>query len=197
MEFRETDGRARRRQTTRRNIVEAHERLLRGGNLTPTAAEIAESAGISVRTLWSTFGDLEGLYQATTAFWFEKDDALRTTPDPSAPRADRIAQFSAERVRRFINITPAARAAALREPFSAALRRSRSIHVDRLIEDINSVFAAELTVSESPDDLRLQIVGAASWDSWSFLVKDMDLSPEDAGRVMTHTLHALFTTLPE
>lgn len=197
MDFEQRDGRARRRQTTRRNIVEAHEQLLRAGNFTPTAAQIAEGAGISIRTLWSTFGDLEGLYQATTEHWFERDDALRTTPDPTAPRADRIEQFTAERLRRFVNITPAARAAALREPFSEALRRSRLKHVARLVEDINAVFAPELTTAPQPDELRLQIVACSSWDAWAFLVKDMALTEESAAQTMARTLHALFADLPE
>ncbi len=70
----QTDGRIERRLRTQRAIVAAHVGLLEEGALRPTAATIAERAGVSVRTLWAACGDMEGLLQATTAYWFESDD---------------------------------------------------------------------------------------------------------------------------
>ena len=71
-----TDGRIARGERTRDSIIAAHAALLREGNLKPTGKVIAERAGVSVRTLWLNFKDLESLLSESTAYWLADDDAL-------------------------------------------------------------------------------------------------------------------------
>jgi AcrR family transcriptional regulator len=176
---------------TRRAIVEAHVALLREGDLLPTAARVAERAGVSVRTLWGAFGDMEGLLRATAGHWFELDDALRGDVDPAAPLATRIEQFCAERVRRLENISPAARAALLKEPFSEALRASRLGHVERVVHDIEAAFAPELDAAPDRPALLDALVAATSWNAWSLLRDDLDRPVDAAHTAMLTTLRAL------
>lgn len=187
------DGRVARGNRTRRAIVEAHAQLMRDGDLLPTAARVAASAGVSVRTLWGAFGDMEGLLQATTDYWFEQDSALRGEVDTSASLADRVEQFCAERVRRLENISPAARAAQLKEPFSQALRESRLGHVERVVHDIETTFAAELDAAPDRAALLDALVSCTSWNAWSLLRDDL-ARPVDAARsAMLHTVRALLS----
>ncbi|RYZ68502.1 MAG: TetR/AcrR family transcriptional regulator, partial [Proteobacteria bacterium] len=95
MEYRQTDGRMQRSERTRALILQAHADLLREGVLKPTAALISERAGVSRRTLWSNFHDMESLLGATVDYWFRLDDQLRTVIDPDAPLEDRISRFCA------------------------------------------------------------------------------------------------------
>ena len=187
------DGRVARGNRTRRAIVEAHVQLLREGELRPTAATVAERAGVSVRTLWGAFGDMEGLFQATPAYWFEADDALRSTIDRSASLDVRIEQFCTERVRRLENISPAARAAFSMEPFSLALRQSRLAHVRRAADDVSAVFAPELAVAPDPDVLRDALVVATSWNAWSLLRDDLDHPLPAARAAMVRSVRSLLT----
>lgn len=59
------DGRTARAERTRNAIVDAHLALIDEGDLNPTGERIAERAGISPRTLWTNFKDMETLFAAT------------------------------------------------------------------------------------------------------------------------------------
>lgn len=189
----QTDGRVARGDRTRRAIVDAHTSLLREGELRPTAQRIAERAGVSVRTLWASFGDMEGLLTATVEYWLAADDALRRPIDAEAPLVVRIDQYCEERARRLENISPAARAAQLGEPYSAALRASRRRHVERARDDAARVFAAELAAAADREAMIDQLAAATSWNTWSLLRDDFGRTETEATSVMRHTLTALLT----
>lgn len=185
-----TDGRIARGERTREAIVAAHTALLLEGELKPTAKVIAERAGVSVRTLWANFKDLEALLNETTAYWMAADDKLRQPIDPTGPLAERIATFCAERARRLENIAPAARSAVLGEPFSSALQRSREAHIRRLRHEVETVFAQEIAADGS-DVLKFALMAATGWPAWQALRDDYTLSPEQALAVMSRTVSAL------
>lgn len=187
-----TDGRVARGERTREAIVAAHTALLLEGNLKPTGQAIADRAEVSVRTLWANFKDLEALLNETTAFWMAADDELRQQVNPNDPLADRIQAYCAERSRRLENIAPAARSAALGEPFSPALKRSREAHVNRLRSEIETIFATELAAAgDDREQLQYALVLATGWPSWQVLRDDYGLPAEEVLAVMRHTCHAL------
>jgi TetR/AcrR family transcriptional regulator of autoinduction and epiphytic fitness len=192
-----TDGRVARGERTREAIVAAHTALLLEGVLKPTGQAIAERAGVSVRTLWANFKDLEALLNETTAYWLAADDELRQVVDPSKPLGERIATFCAERGRRLEHIAPAARSAALGEPFSPALKRSREVHLGRLRSETEAVFARELeSVSDAErDELMYALITATGWPNWQLLHDDFNLSPDEVVAVMRKTCHALLDPL--
>lgn len=187
-----TDGRVARGQRTREAIIEAHSALLREGNLKPTAQMVAERAGVSVRTLWLNFKDLEALLNASTSFWLANDDRLWQPIDTSLALPARIDNFCAQRARRLESIGPAARAAALAEPFSPALQASRRKHVRRVREDVEATFAPELPAGR-PDreELVYGVAIAASWPSWQLLRDDFGLGVAEATGVMHNTIREL------
>ncbi len=190
-----TDGRIARGERTRAAIIAAHAALLRDGELQPTAAKVAERAGVSIRTIWTNFKDREALLTASTNFWLAEDDELWKPIDPSLPIDERLADYVAQRVRRLENISPGAKSAALSEPFSAALRRSRRIHIDRMRDQITLVFATELALcAEAERRLMLHgLVVAASWPTWSQLRDDYQIGLEESAAVMERTMRVLLT----
>ena len=56
-----SDGRVERTVATRRRILSVTRELILGGTIDPTAAEIAETAGITTRTLFRHFPDMQTL----------------------------------------------------------------------------------------------------------------------------------------
>lgn len=62
-----TDGRHARSERSRQAMVDALLDLLRDGNMRPSSAQIAERAGVTQRTLFNQFGDMESLVQAVAA----------------------------------------------------------------------------------------------------------------------------------
>jgi TetR/AcrR family transcriptional regulator of autoinduction and epiphytic fitness len=184
-----TDGRIARGERTREAILDAHSALLREGVLKPTGKLIAERAGISVRTLWLNFHDLEALMAASVAYWLGADAALRRPADPALALDRRIADYVAQRVVRLDHIAPAARSAALGEPFSPALRASRQEHVARVQRDIDEAFAAELEAAgPGAERLRNALFVASSWPSWATLRDDLGLDAEAAADVIRESI---------
>ncbi|MGJ9422384.1 TetR/AcrR family transcriptional regulator [Aeromicrobium sp. CF3.5] len=191
-----TDGRIARGERTRAAIIAAHAALLRDGELQPTAAKVAQRAGVSVRTIWTNFKDREELMTHSTNFWLAEDDELWKPIDPATDFDARLATYVAQRVRRLENIAPAARSAALSEPFSPALRASRRSHVDRMRDQVELVFATELARCEESAHgwLLHAVVVAASWPTWTQLRDDYGLTIEDSAQVMERTMRVLLAT---
>ena len=116
-----TDGRSLRAVRTREAVVEALLTLNDEGNLRPTAREIADRAGVSLRSVYVHFEDLEDLFSAAAAKQFERLMALYRPLPHDGPLADRLAAFVAQRTRIMEAAAPVHRAALLQEPFSPAL----------------------------------------------------------------------------
>ncbi|MEJ7634655.1 TetR/AcrR family transcriptional regulator [Aeromicrobium sp.] len=189
---RNTDGRIARGERTRDAIVEAHAELLRAGVLKPTGKIIAEKAGISLRTLWLNFKDLEALLEATTGYWLEADAAQWDPIAQSLPLQQRIDIFCRQRARRMEHLAPAAKSALLGEPFSAALAASRAKHVERLQGDLLAVFPDRLEDGTGPHrTMALALFVAASVTTWTVLRDDFSLGISDATAVMRDTFTAL------
>lgn len=188
------DGRVARGERTRDAIVEAHTALLREGTLKPTGKIIAERAGISLRTLWLNFNDLEALLEATTAYWLTSDEALRHPVDPSLALEQRVDDYCAQRAARLENIAPAVRSAVLGEPFSAALQASRRLHVQRSLDDLSDAFGAELeSAGTGREALLASLFVATSWSTWISLRDELDLDVAAAAGVLGRGVAALLS----
>jgi TetR/AcrR family transcriptional regulator, regulator of autoinduction and epiphytic fitness len=81
----ELDGRLARSARTRRSIVDALRGLHQEGDLRPTAPRVAERAGVSLRTVWQHFNDLETLLVAAGQRDYEIAMRYVTPIDGSAP----------------------------------------------------------------------------------------------------------------
>lgn len=187
-----TDGRIARGERTREAIIDAHSTLLLEGVLKPTGKLLAERAGISLRTLWSNYNDLEAVMRASVAHWLECDAALQVSIAADDPLDRRVDAYCRMRVARLEQIAPAARSAALGEPFSPALQASRREHVQRVRDDIEHVFAQELaTAGERRATLAAALFIASSWPTWSSLRDDLHLDVSAAQTVMRASITTL------
>lgn len=80
MAAQQSDGRSDRGLRTHERIVLALFELIREGNLQPRGEEIAEKAGVAVRTLFRHFDDMEGLFGTAQAFMTEQFDVDLVVP---------------------------------------------------------------------------------------------------------------------
>jgi TetR/AcrR family transcriptional regulator of autoinduction and epiphytic fitness len=187
-----TDGRSARAERTRRAIVDALLELTAEGMLKPTGERIAERAGVSLRALWTNFKDLETLYAAAGDRLTERQLAEHRPVPPDLPLATRVAQFCRQRARLLEIIAPAARASALRLPFSAHLRRYRAEQNARVRREITVLFAAELDrAGAEREELLAGLLAASTWPVWSMLRDDCGLDVPAACAVMTRMVGAL------
>ncbi len=86
----ESDGRTARGERTKREIVEAYIALLREQRRIPTAAQIAERAGYSLRTMYLHFSDIGTLSIAACDYAIQQGLSVPVGDKPAADRLTRI-----------------------------------------------------------------------------------------------------------
>lgn len=184
------DGRTARSERTRNAIVDAHLQLIREGDLRPTADRIAKQAGVSLRALWSHFADMEALFTASGRRVLEIRDAAHRPVSPDLPLPERIDAYCRQRTRLLEQIGPTAKAAALKEPFSETLQRYRRLHVERVRDELGTLFAAEV---DGNDELLNALTAISMWPTWSTWRETMNLSVPAARAALSRTITALLT----
>jgi TetR/AcrR family transcriptional regulator, regulator of autoinduction and epiphytic fitness len=186
------DGRNARAERTRAAIVEAHLALIGEGDLRPTGERIAERAGVSLRTLWTNFKDMETLFEASGEQVLRQQDAAYRPISAALPLAKRVDAYCRQRARLLQLIAPAARAAQMREPVSAQLRRNRLKHIARVRAEVEQLFANELELAgPGREQLVNALVATSMWPTWSMLRDGLGLGVDHARSVMTRTVAAL------
>ena len=188
-----SDGRLARSAGTRVAVVDALLALMEGGDLRPTAPRIAERAGVSLRSVFQHFPDLESLYAAAADRQTERLRALARPISLAGPVTDRVAEFVAQRARLLEKISPVRRAALLMEPFSAEIAKRLQQARTAGRREIERVFAPELG-QRSPAarrELLAALEVASGWSAWEPLRRHQGLSVERARRVLSRMIHAL------
>ena len=138
------DGRVLRGIRNREAVVEAFISLIEEGDPRPTARAIAARAGLSLRSVFQHFDDLEQIYEAAGR---RQVRTLRPLLDPvpaTLPLEARREEFLRRRVALLERLDPVARAARIREPFSAQLQANRAALVGLMREQCREVFSPEL-----------------------------------------------------
>lgn len=189
------DGRIARGERARLQVAEAMLALIYEGDLRPTAPRIAERAGVSLRSVFHHFDDLETLFEAAARLQTERVLALVRPIDVAQPLADRRSAFIAQRARVYEAVTPVRRAAMLSEHTSRVIAERLGMVRARKRAEAERIFAAELAAfapEERPRRARA-LAAAASWMTWETLRAHQGLSVEEAeevlGTMITAILH--------
>ena len=184
------DGRSARAQRTRDSVVNAVLELAGAGDARPTAKEIADRAGISVRSVYVHFDDLDDLFRAAAARHFEQMSALLQPVDATLDLSDRIRAATTQRVAIHENFGAVRRAAEQWAPLSPALADVLRAGREVGRQDIERLFGPVL-VGRADHDVALGainlLLGAAAWDN----LRDQGLSVDAASEIIVHTLTRL------
>ena len=138
------DGRTARSARTREAVVTAVLELVRQGNLRPTAKEIAARAGISLRSVYVHFDDLEDLFDAAGARQTEEIAHLLYAIDPALDLPARIDEVVRQRSAIWEALAPVRQAALLWATSSSNLRERTQRINRRAVRDLDRIFAVEL-----------------------------------------------------
>jgi AcrR family transcriptional regulator len=188
------DGRRERGRSSHKRIVEAMMELIIAGDLSPSAARVAEEAGIGLRTVFRHFDDMDALYAEITATITEQVMPIVMAPYPDQPWRANIRELVSRRVRLFETTLPFRLAANIKRYQSPFLmgQYSRVVMLER-----------ELIVRLLPGAVRADRIGvealcaALSFHTWRTLRHDQSLSAEDAGTVMGQMVEAVIATIVE
>ena len=184
------DGRAERAERTREAVAEAMLGLIAGGDLKPTAEAIAESAGVSLRTVFHHYENLESLLATVADLQMARLDRLSQPVDAKGSLEDRIERFTAERAKLLEAITPVRRAALLTEPFSHEIGSRLAATRQRGQREVEVLFAPELGRLPAADrrEVLAAITTIASWSAWEAMRSHQGLSAAQSRRVMARTI---------
>lgn len=164
------DGRTARAVRTREALVDATIALVEEGDARPTAPRIAERAGVSVRSVFQHFADLETLFAAMGVRVFERLAPLVRPIDPELPLAERAAEFVRQRAEVCEAVTPINRAAMTHAPTSKTINRQFRTGHGFTAAQIEETFGAELRAAgERRDALADALLVATSWSTWNLL----------------------------
>ncbi len=181
----DSDGRVRRGERNRDALVDALLELLEAGVAKPTAREIAERAGVSLRTVFAHFDDVESLYAAIAVRQEERLAPLLQPLVWSDSDDQRVEDLIARRVELFEQIAPVRRASLLLAPDSPELTR-RLTEVSRVLRgQVAECFHPELAAAgRRRGDLLAALDIATSWETWDGLRRGQGLSVVAARRTL-------------
>jgi AcrR family transcriptional regulator len=188
------DGRRLRRDRNREAVVQALLELYRAGNLTPSTDEIAQRAGISARSLFRYFEDVDTLVRTAVE---RQQEHLATfyevSARPDQPLEERIERFVTDRARLLDAMGPVgqlARSIAPRQPRVAAeLGRIRAVLRSQLV-DVFGTELAEVPAGER-DVVLASLDVACSWEARQLLRQDQRLGKAAAARATALAIHRL------
>lgn len=188
-----SDGRRRRSERSRRQIVEALFKLVRSGEMNPSAAQVAEAANVSLRTVFRHFEEMDSLYQEMSR---EMDGII--LPQVNAPLQakdwkGRLRELMERRTKIFEDIMPLRLCGMLRRYQSDFLMGGHkrflefeAAAVDRLLPESIRTLAP----------IALALDSALSFDVYRRLRQDRGLTQAKAKAVVAEMLEAILRPLP-
>ena len=159
----ETDGRRRRSASSRRRIVEAMLELVRAGQVTPSADDVAVRAGVGRRTVFRLFSDMEGVYTEMQAIMRAHIAPVRAMPLAGDTPLERLHALIDRRVRFFEEVMFVTVAAAIHRHRSPQLQADHAAIQMELRAILFDVLGPDL----APDPATRQALDAVlSIDMW-------------------------------
>lgn len=182
------DGRRERSRSSRAKIVRAMLELVGGGNIAPSAAQIAVAAGVGLRSVFRHFDDMETLYR-------EMADQIEATvlpitlqPLEATEWRDRVRELAARRAMVFEMILPYRLSANIRRFESAFLMEGYR----RMLALERSLLEAVLPPAVLADKVQVDmLLVPLSFQTWRLLRHDQQLEVPSATRIVRQLVEAI------
>jgi AcrR family transcriptional regulator len=188
-----TDGRSLRRARNQEAVVEAILALLMDGQARPTAQQISVRSGVSMRSIFRLFDDMEALHRAAIARQEERIASLLTPLPADGELGERVRLLVDNRAEIFETISPVRRLgvqlAAQSTTISSELARISGFFRDQ----VATVFAAEIACTAEPNVALDAADVATSWETWDRLRVGQGLSTRQATDVVVAMVTAVLT----
>ncbi len=183
------DGRAQRRERSRTAVVDAILDLLVEGHPRPTAQQVSERSGVSMRTIFRLFDDMTSLHHVAIERQAERLMALIVPLSHTGPVAERIDALVASRATVYEAITPVRRAAVRLSATSPPIANELARAAEGFRAQVASTLRRELADAGPAVLEAVDLV--TSWEAWERLRTIQGLSVPEAVQVVTGSLFAL------
>jgi len=167
------DGRRQRSQASRRKIIAAFMDLMEAGDPSPSAARVAERAGVGLRTVFRHFDDMDSIYLAIDRLLNEQWASVLNQPYKSNDWREQLTELIKRRAHVNENIAPYR----LITMFARFQSDQLMKNYERLIKLEADALNAILPKFVQKDKRRSRaILLAISFDSWRLFRHDQGLS---------------------
>ncbi len=188
------DGRRARSRSSRSKIVEAMSHLVGNGDVAPSAARVADIAGVGLRTVFRHFDDMDALYREMSAVIEERVLPIIAQPLTGSNWKAKMFEIADRRAIVFETILP--------YRISANLKR---FQLSYLMQDYQRLLKAEADGIEAllPESAKNVTVGMRglnvilSFQTWRLLRHDQGRSTDDARHVIKRLLTDALQRLPD
>jgi TetR/AcrR family transcriptional regulator, regulator of autoinduction and epiphytic fitness len=184
------DGRRVRREQNVEAVVDAMLDLLGEGVVAPSAAEVAERSGVSLRSVFRYFDDLDSLVERAIARQAERAAPLFERLEPGGTLAERAARYAAHRVHQHEVLAPYARAAIARARQHPAREEGLAMRQDALRRQAEALFAPELDALDgrTHEEVASALEAATSFEAVELLRAHRGLAKDRVERVLTRAV---------
>jgi AcrR family transcriptional regulator len=177
-----SDGRRQRSERSQTAIIEAALSLMDEHTLVPTAQQIADRAGVGIRSFFRHFADMDSLFLAADEMLISSYEALFEVDDRSGRLASRVARAVDLYGNAFDKLRPIILCTQAQLWRSPKLRENYAWHQKRLRKELE-LWLPE--VSAMPKDLREALHAVASFDMWHRLREHQGLSPKASADIIS------------
>ncbi len=181
-----TDGRVRRATRSRQLVVETFLDLLIEGEPQPTAQQVSTRSGVSMRSIFRLFDDVEAMHTAAIATQISRIRHLLVELSPDGPLDGRIAALVDSRAEIFEAISPVRRMAVRLAPTSRPIRTDLDRSNDYFRSQLEHTLSSELSATSGRT--RRELLDAldvvTSWETWERLRTAQDLSVAQATQLV-------------
>jgi len=185
------DGRSLRRERNRQDIVDALLGLIENGETEISAALIASKAGLSERSIFRYFDDVNDLYRSVCDLAFSKEIEYALIDDAGVGSLDtKIENFVNQRVRIYTmneKIAPAARSFAFKNPI---IKNQLVVGRKLLRTQIIKHFARELSMfDKQQQQVAVAIIDSlTTFEYYDMMRSDQKMSVQTIKSVLTESI---------
>lgn len=175
------DGRRLRSDRNRAVIVLAMFKLIRGGDMSPGAAKVANAAGLSLRTVFRHFKEMDTLYREMTTLIEAEIRPIAEQPFTARGWRERLDEMISRRAQIYERIMPLKVAGSIRRFQSSFLRRDYDRFVQMEREGILQILPTRI---QADTKMVAAIEMATAFQAWRRLRQDQELTPAQAEAVI-------------
>ncbi len=174
------DGRRQRSERSREQIVEALFALIRAGEMAPRAAAVADAAGVSLRTVFRHFEDMESLYRVMAERMEAELMPIVLAPFEAPDWRGRLSELLSRRADIYERVLPLRVAASVRRFQSPFLMDDyrRFLRLERT--GLASILPAAIRADRTLFSALEMVTG---FQAWRRMRQDQGLSPAETEAV--------------
>ena len=189
------DGRTLRRTRNRTAVIAALLEIIREGNLHPGASEIADRAGVSHRSIFRYFDDLDDLVRTAIDYAFAEAGPLAGIPEiGEGPLPERIASLVDARLALYQHVDGTMQLARMRAPSIASIDEGIAQIAELFRTQIAEHFAVEFGATPEADR-PLMVDGVLVLTSYDSFTIHLRLLGSDIERIRAAWLTAVSAML--